>query len=141
MLDFSKVIVRKVSWQDEKEWKEIDDNTTYSDFKKISDEQSGYVVLANSKVVGILKFSRFQGMSFCDLIKIKEEFRGIGLGSKLVSGLEQDLKENNEYFVLTSTQSNEQAQHFWRKQGYVDIGGFTNTDGTFELMLRKTLIG
>ena len=45
--------------------------------------------------------------------------------------------------VMTSTQSDEAAQHFWRKLGYRDCGGLTlpfpGHEQPLELILGKTL--
>jgi hypothetical protein len=42
--------------------------------------------------------------------------------------------------VLTSTQVNETAQHFYRKLGYIDVGGFLlPSEPNEELLLHKTL--
>ena len=39
--------------------------------------------------------------------------------------------------VLTSTQSNEDAQHFYRKIGYREIGGFTLENDPYEIIFEK----
>jgi ribosomal protein S18 acetylase RimI-like enzyme len=41
--------------------------------------------------------------------------------------------------VLTSTQSNEEAQHFYRKIGYVEIGGFKYLNDSYEILFQKKL--
>lgn len=41
--------------------------------------------------------------------------------------------------VMTSTQSNEQAQHLYRKLGYIDTGALLLPDEPTELILSKTL--
>jgi len=39
--------------------------------------------------------------------------------------------------VLTSTQSNEEAQHFYRKIGYTEIGGFKYFGDPYEIIFQK----
>ena len=41
--------------------------------------------------------------------------------------------------VLTSTQANEFAQHFYRRLGYADVGAFALPGDPLELILRKAL--
>ena len=39
--------------------------------------------------------------------------------------------------IMTSTQSNEEAQHFFRKMGYKEIGGFKYFDDPYEIIFQK----
>ena len=48
-----------------------------------------------------------------------------GYGRRLMEYWEQDMKEQGYGMVMTSTQVDEEAQHFYRKLGYKDCGGFT----------------
>ena len=48
-----------------------------------------------------------------------------GYGHKLMEYWENDMKEQGYGMVLVSTQVDEEAQHFYRKLGYKDCGGFT----------------
>jgi hypothetical protein len=41
--------------------------------------------------------------------------------------------------VMTSTLANEEAQHFYRKNGYKDIGGFVLPDEPLELLFIKEI--
>lgn len=41
--------------------------------------------------------------------------------------------------AMTSTLSNEGAQHFYRKMGYTDIGGFLIHNEPLEILLIKTI--
>ena len=41
--------------------------------------------------------------------------------------------------VMTSTQSDETAQHFYRRLGYVDSGALLLKDEPLEIILTKTL--
>ncbi len=48
-----------------------------------------------------------------------------GYGRALMEYWENDMKEQGHSMVLVSTQVDEEAQHFYRKLGYKDCGGFT----------------
>ena len=52
---------------------------------------------------------------------------------------EQDMIEIGTTFVLTSTQSDEQAQHFYRKLGYNDCGSLNFDTQSTEIILIKKL--
>ena len=60
---------------------------------------------------------------FCTLIIIGGEYRGKGYGKQLMEYWEKDMKEQGYGMLLTSTQTDETAQHFYRKLGYKDCGG------------------
>ena len=49
------------------------------------------------------------------------------------------MKEKGYDDVLTSTLSNEEAQHFYRKLGYKDIGGFVYSNEPLEIVFQKEL--
>ena len=53
------------------------------------------------------------------------------------------MKEKGYGMVLTSTQADEEAQHFYRKLGYKDCGGFVPTapgyEQPMELFLEKAI--
>ncbi|NLV92595.1 MAG: GNAT family N-acetyltransferase, partial [Firmicutes bacterium] len=42
--------------------------------------------------------------------------------------------------VMTSTQADEEGQHFYRKLGYRDIGGFVLPGEPLELIMIKELV-
>ena len=48
-----------------------------------------------------------------------------GYGRKLMEHWESDMKSKGYGMVMVSTQVDESAQHFYRKIGYKDCGGFT----------------
>ena len=58
------------------------------------------------------------------MIFIDNRFRGMGYGKQLMDYWEQDMKSQGYGMLMTSTQVNEDAQHFYRRLGYKDSGGF-----------------
>ena len=68
-----------------------------------------------------------------------------GYGKKLLEYWEKNMKAQGYGMVLTSTQVDEQAQHFYRKLGYKDCGGFVvdiaGQEQPMELFLIKALTG
>lgn len=70
---------------------------------------------------------------------IVESARGQGHGSRAVRAWENEMKERGCNVVLTSTQADEQAQHFWRKLGYADCGMLLLPGKPAELFLQRAL--
>ena len=60
-------------------------------------------------------------------------------GRQLVSHWEALMKAKGYPLVMTSTQSDETAQHFYRKLGYVDAGALLLQDEPLEIILTKAL--
>ena len=62
---------------------------------------------------------------------------------QLMERWERDMKSDGCGMVMTSTQVDEQAQHFYRRLGYKDVGGFVvNTPGyeqPMELIMMKSI--
>ena len=90
--------------------------------------------------IGWLRFNLFwDNIPFMNMLYFLEDYRGKGYGSQLASFWEQEMLKRKYKMVLTSTQSNEQAQFFYRKIGYVDCGSLLLPDEPLEIILLKNL--
>ena len=79
----------------------------------------------SDSVVGLLRYSFFwQTIPFLDLIYLEESYRGKGLGKEMMRKWEGAMKIDGYGYVMTSTQSDENAWRFYEKIGYRRIGGF-----------------
>lgn len=84
-----------------------------------------YVVELSDVSVGLLRWNRFwDEVPFCTLLYIEQASRGQGLGRALVARWEADMRALGHGMAMTSTQSDEDAQYFWRRLGYQDAGSF-----------------
>ena len=90
--------------------------------------------------VGWLRWSYFwDAIPFMNLLYVVESERGRSIGKALVLKWETLMRSNGVERVLTSTLSNETAQHFYRKLGYRDTGSLLLPDEALEIILTKTL--
>lgn len=90
--------------------------------------------------VGWLRFNLFwDELPFMNMLYLLEEYRGQGYGGRLVGFWEREMADSGYKMVLTSTLSNEQAQFFYRKNGYVDCGSLLLPGEPLEIILRKEL--
>ncbi len=104
---------------------------------KIRDKQI-IVLLENNIIFGYLRYNLFwDEHPFMNMIYIFEKYRNKGYGSQLVNYWEEKMKEKGYKTLLTSTQANEYSQHFHRKLGYVDVGGFIMPNEPLELVMIK----
>jgi ribosomal protein S18 acetylase RimI-like enzyme len=74
------------------------------------------------------------------MIYILENYWKMGIGRKLLEYWENEMRQNGYQNVLTSSQSNEEAQHFYRKMGYKEIGGFKYFNDPFEIIFQKIFL-
>jgi len=97
-----------------------------------------YIVEKNGIIIGWLRYNLFwDSVPFMNMIYFLEEYRKSGIGKKLIKYWEEEMKQKGYNNVLTSTQSNEDAQHFYRKLGYKEIGGFKYFDDPYEIIFQK----
>lgn len=95
---------------------------------------------ADQERVGYLRWGWFwDNTPFMNLLFVLEAWRGRGIGSRLTETWEKQMGDLGEALVLTSTYASESAQHFYRKHGYRDSGGFVLPDEPLELILFKRL--
>lgn len=91
-------------------------------------------------LAGWLRYNLFwDNTPFMNMLYFLEGKRGRGLGWKLVEFWETEMKQMGYDEVLTSTLSNERAQFFYRRHGYVDCGSLLLPGEPLEIFLRKSL--
>ena len=131
--------------QDDKEfWFGLDKHLSEQEFNNKVRDNRGYILLDDNKPVGLLRYNLFwDNTPFCNLIYINNECQGKGFGKLLIEYWENDMKSQGYGMLLTSTQVDESAQHFYRKLGYKDCGGFVidikGYEQPMELFLVKSI--
>lgn len=104
--------------------------------------EAGRVLVAEAAegILGWLRWGLFwDEIPFMNMLFVLEPARGGGLGGLLVDDWEAREKADGHDAVLTSTQSDETAQHFYRRRGYVDAGVLLLPGKPAELILRKVI--
>ena len=90
--------------------------------------------------VGWLRWNLFwDNTPFMNLLYLLEGHRGQGLGRALTARWEAEMASLGHRLVMTSTQSNEEAQHFYRRLGYRDAGALLLPGEPTELLFIKEL--
>lgn len=98
------------------------------------------VMYEDDEFIGWLRYNLFwDNTPFMNMLYLLDNERGKGKGRQLVEFWENEMKQKNYEFVLTSTQSNEEAQFFYRKIGYVDSGALLLPNEPLEIILYKKL--
>ena len=118
--------IRYLLSEDKPFWYSLDRHLPEAEFEKKVRDRQGYVLIADGRPVGLLRYNLFwDNTPFCTLLFIEEQHRNQGFGRSLMERWEQDMKSLGYGMILTSTQVDEEAQHFYRKLGYKDCGGLT----------------
>ena len=136
--------IRYVQYEDKEFWYRFDKYLDEQEFINKVLNKRGYVLLYNSKPIGLLRYNLFwDNIPFCTLLFIDFEYQKNGYGRKLIKHWEEDMKSKGYGMVLTSTQIDEEAQHFYRKLGYKDCGSLNITIPVYaqplELILSKEI--
>ena len=117
--------IRKIQPSDKEFWLSLDRHLGDEGFDRKVRDGMGYVLLKDGVPSGVLRYSLFwDNTPFCNLLYIAEACQGTGCGRALMVRWEEDMKTLGYGMVMTSTQVDESAQHFYRKLGYRDAGGF-----------------
>ena len=117
--------IRHVELQDKAGWYLLDRHLPEAGFDEKVRNKQGYVLLDEDKIAGVLRYNLFwDNTPFCTLLYIEEASRGKGCGKQLMEHWENAMKAQGYGMLMTSTQIDEDAQHFYRKLGYKDCGGF-----------------
>lgn len=117
-------VIRYMKISDKKFWYNLDKHLPEVEFANKVRNKQGYVLLENNKPMGLLRYNLFwDNTPFCTMLFIDFSVQGRGYGRKLIEYWENDMKLQGYGMVLTSTQVDEEAQHFYRKLGYKDCGG------------------
>ncbi len=91
--------------------------------------------------IGLLRWNRFwDEVPFCTLLTVAEGHRGRGAGRALMARWEADMRAAGHGMAMTSTQADESAQHFYRRLGYRDAGGFVPGVPGYEQPLELILV-
>lgn len=108
---------------DEAFWFRLDRHLSEAEFaRKIRDRQA-YLLLEGQAPAALLRYNLFwDNTPFCTLLSVAPERQRRGYGAQLMAHWEQDMQAQGYGMVLTSTQADESAQHFYRKLGYRDCG-------------------
>lgn len=90
--------------------------------------------------IGWMRYGYFwDNTPFMNLIWLDEPYRNKGIGKQVVLFWEEQMKEKGFNFIMTSTQADEGAQHFYRKLGYKDAGSLILDTQPLEIFFAKLL--
>lgn len=117
------ITIRYAAPEDQPLIRSLDSHLPEAQFARKAQAREIYLLFLEGQPIGLLRYSLFwDSIPFCNLLFIDESHRSQGLGARLMARWEQDMKALGHGLALTSTQSDETAQHFYRRLGYADCG-------------------
>ena len=102
----------------------------------------GRVIVAeeSGKFIGWLRWNLFWDYTpFMNMLFILEPYRNCGYGAVMTAYWEKQMKAEGYALVMTSSLSNEIAQHFYRKLNYVDTGALLLPEEPLEIIFVKKI--
>ncbi len=117
--------IRCLRLEDKEFWYRLDRHLPESEFENKVRTKRGYILSLDGNPIGLLRYNLFwDNTPFCTMLIIEEAYRGKGYGKYLMEYWEWEMKRQGYGMLLVSTQADENAQHFYRRLGYKDCGGF-----------------
>lgn len=102
-----------------------DTHVRKEEWKKLIEKNQALIFKVDNHFAGWLRYNLFWNeIPFMNMLYFLEEYRGKGYGTQMVRFWEREMAKLGYDKVMTSSQANESAQHFYRKLGYRDAGGF-----------------
>lgn len=118
----------------------LDKHISPEELKRVISCRRVIVSEKDGRLNGWLRFGFFwDNIPFMNMLYIVDGERGKGYGTALCGFWESEMRNAGYDLVLTSTLSNEQAQHFYRKRGYRDCGSLILHQEPLEIILMKEL--
>lgn len=117
------VNIRRATESHLKFWASVDERYNEKTVKKRILQGLAYLISEDEVPVGVISYAMlWDDLPFLSLIKILPKYRGRGIGREAIYAFERELKEEGFRALLTSTQTDEQAQFFYRAMGYEECG-------------------
>ena len=132
--------IRYVTDEDKAFWFTLDSHMSESEFELKIRDKRGYIISDCGKPVGLMRYNLFWDIvPFLNLIEIEDSHQGKGFGKQAMTHWENEMHGKGHKLVMTSTQSDEQAQFFYRKLGYADCGCLMLGKEPLEILFVKNL--
>lgn len=133
--------IRYVQIEDKDFWYSLDGHLPEREFINKVRDKRGYIITEYGKPIGLLRYNLFwDNTPFCNMLFVDFDHQNKGYGAKLMNYWEKDMKSQGYGMLMTSTQVDETAQHFYRKLGYKDCGGIVINIPEYEQPMEMFLI-
>lgn len=131
-------MIRYANMNDFEVLKQYEHGVSEEELKNCIESGRILVMFQANTFAGWLRYNLFwDSIPFMNMLFFLEGYRGKGYGTQLMDYWEEEMRARGYEYVLTSTLSNEEAQHFYRKSGYIDCGALLLSGEPLEIILQK----
>lgn len=136
--------IRYLLENDKSFWFTLDEHLSEQEFELKVRDKRGYIISDENTPIGIMRYNLFwDNTPFLTLVYVCKSYQGKGYGKQALLYWENEMCGFGYKMVMTSTQVDEDAQHFYRKLGYKDRGCLVLDNTTFaqpqEMFMLKVL--
>jgi GNAT superfamily N-acetyltransferase len=125
--------IRHVRENDKSFWFTLDKHIDQGELQLKIRDRRGYIISDDDKPIGIMRYNLFwDNTPFLTFIYIDDSYHRKGFGRQAILFWESEMLGLGYKMAMTSTQVDEQAQHFYRKLGYKDKGCLLLDNTPFE---------
>ncbi|WP_314209249.1 GNAT family N-acetyltransferase [Vagococcus salmoninarum] len=115
--------IRHATKEDRDFWFKLDNHLSTEVFEQKVRDGMAYLLIENERPIGLLRYHLFwDNTPFCTMLSIETTYQSQGYGKKLMSFWENEMKDQGYGMLMTSTQVDENAQHFYRNIGFREAG-------------------
>lgn len=133
-------MIRYASYDDLPALSDLDRHIPETELHSSIDMRHVIVSEENGKITGWLRYGLFwDNTPFMNMLYVIDGNRGKGLGSELCEFWESEMRTLGYKQVLTSTQSDERGQFFYRNRGYRDCGSLILPGEVTEIVMYKKI--
>lgn len=117
-----------------------DSHIRKEEWKRLIENNQALIFYVDNDFAGWLRWNLFwDEIPFMNMLYFLEKYRGKDYGTQMVKFWENEMVKLGYDKVMTSSQANESAQHFYRKLGYRDAGNFFPFCEDLEIIFTKEL--
>ena len=121
--------------------KEFDEHISKEELIKLINENRVIVAYEEEDFCGWIRYNLFwDNTPFLNMIYVLESFRKKGYGQFMLEFWESKMKKEDYKLLLTSSLSNEEGQHFFRKLDYIECGNLQLEGESLEIIFSKTIV-
>lgn len=115
--------IRHATKEDRDFWFKLDNHLSTEVFEQKVRDGMAYLLVENERPIGLLRYHLFwDNTPFCTMLSIETTHQSQGYGKMLMSFWENEMKDQGYGMLMTSTQVDENAQHFYRNIGFREAG-------------------
>ncbi|MDR0436677.1 MAG: GNAT family N-acetyltransferase [Bacteroidales bacterium] len=119
---------------------DLDEHISNDELQKLILDNKVIVVVKDGNICAWARYNLFwDNTPFLNMIYVFDNYRNQNIGKAIIEFWEKEMIDKGYKLAMTSTLSNEETQHFYRKLGYKDSGSLLLEDQPLEILFTKRI--